>query len=57
VAIDDADPFVLEALERAGIPVLRLPMSNMSVEGEALEAAVTAFIEGPVAAYRDRKEL
>jgi benzoyl-CoA reductase/2-hydroxyglutaryl-CoA dehydratase subunit BcrC/BadD/HgdB len=50
VAIDDADPFVLEALERAGVPVLRLPMSNMSVEGDALEAAVTAFIEGPVAA-------
>ncbi|MBO9544993.1 2-hydroxyacyl-CoA dehydratase family protein [Caulobacter sp.] len=46
VAIDDADPFVLEALERAGVPVLRLPMSNMSVEGDALEAAVTAFIEG-----------
>jgi hypothetical protein len=50
VAIDDADPFVLEALERAGVPVLRLPMGNMSAEGDALEAAVTAFIEGPVAA-------
>jgi benzoyl-CoA reductase/2-hydroxyglutaryl-CoA dehydratase subunit BcrC/BadD/HgdB len=46
VAIDDADPFVLAALERAGVPVLRLPMSNMSLEGDALEAAVTAFIEG-----------
>lgn len=50
VAIDDADPFVLAALERAGVPVLRLPMSNMSLEGDALEAAVTAFIEGPVTA-------
>ncbi|WP_082560754.1 2-hydroxyacyl-CoA dehydratase family protein [Caulobacter sp. Root487D2Y] len=50
VAIDDADPFVLEALERAGVPVLRLPMSNMSADGDTLEAAVTAFIEGPVAA-------
>jgi benzoyl-CoA reductase/2-hydroxyglutaryl-CoA dehydratase subunit BcrC/BadD/HgdB len=50
VAIDDADPFVLEALERAGVPVLRLAMSNMSVEGGSLEAAVTAFIEGPVLA-------
>lgn len=46
VAIDDADPFVLAALERAGVPVLRLPMSNMSLEGDALEATVTAFIEG-----------
>lgn len=54
VAIDDADPFVLAALERAGVPVLRLPMSNMSLEGDALEAAVTAFVEGPVTAYRDR---
>ncbi|HJV41381.1 2-hydroxyacyl-CoA dehydratase family protein [Caulobacter sp.] len=52
VAIDDADPFVLAALERAGVPVLRLPMSNMSVDGDALEAAVTAFIEGPVTARR-----
>jgi len=54
VAIDDADPFVLAALERAGVPVLRLPMSNMSLEGDALEAAVTAFIEGAVSAYRDQ---
>lgn len=46
VAIDDADPFVLEALERAGVPVLRLPMSNMSLEGDTLAAAVTTFIEG-----------
>lgn len=52
VAIDDADPFVLAALERAGVPVLRLPMSNMSLEGDALEAAVTAFIEGPVTVRR-----
>ncbi|PIC00091.1 2-hydroxyacyl-CoA dehydratase family protein [Caulobacter sp. X] len=54
VAIDDADPFVLAALERAGVPVLRLPMGNMSLDGDALEAAVTAFIEGPVASYRDQ---
>lgn len=52
VAIDDADPFVLEALERAGVPVLRLPMGNMSVDGETLENRVTAFIEGPVEARR-----
>lgn len=49
VAIDDADPFVLEALERAGVPVLRLPMGNMSAEGDALEGRVTAFIEDVVA--------
>ena len=52
VAIDDADPFVLEALERAGVPVLRLPMGNMSVDGDTLETRVTAFIEGPVEARR-----
>lgn len=45
VAIDDADPFVLAALERACVRVLRLPMSNMSLDGDALEATVTAFIE------------
>jgi benzoyl-CoA reductase/2-hydroxyglutaryl-CoA dehydratase subunit BcrC/BadD/HgdB len=45
VAIDDADPFVLEALERAGVPVLRLAMSNMSTDAAALEAQVAAFIE------------
>lgn len=54
VAIDDADPFVLEALERAGVPVLRLAMSNMSAEGGAMEAAVTGFIEGPVLARVER---
>jgi len=46
VAIDDADPFVLEALERAGVPVLRLAMSNMSTDAAVLEAQVATFIEG-----------
>lgn len=49
VAIDDADPFVVEALQRAGIPVLRLALNNMDANGDALEREVTAFIEGPVA--------
>jgi len=32
IAIDDADPFVLRALEQSGIPVLKLPMGNYQVE-------------------------
>jgi benzoyl-CoA reductase/2-hydroxyglutaryl-CoA dehydratase subunit BcrC/BadD/HgdB len=45
VAIDDADPFVLEALERAGVPVLRLAMGNMSIGASSAETQVTAFID------------
>ena len=46
VAIDDADPLVLDALERAGIPVCRVAMNNMSAGDATAEAAITAFIEG-----------
>lgn len=53
VALSDADPFVLRALERAGIPVLDLGIDNFSREGEdggAVEASIAAFIEGPAGA-------
>ncbi len=46
VAIDDADPLVLEALTRAGIPVCRVQTDNMAGIGPEGEAQVTAFIEG-----------
>lgn len=48
VALTDADPFVVRALEAASIPVLRLDMDNYNQEASdatALDAAVTGFIE------------
>ncbi len=50
VALQDADPFVVRALRSAGYPVLELTADNFNREGEdgaAIEAAITAFIEGP----------
>jgi benzoyl-CoA reductase/2-hydroxyglutaryl-CoA dehydratase subunit BcrC/BadD/HgdB len=50
LALRDADPFVVRALREAGVPVLELPVDNFSRDPEAmaaLEAAITAFIEGP----------
>jgi hypothetical protein len=52
VALSDADPFVLRALERAGVPVLALTLDNFNQESAdalAIERAVTQFIEGLVA--------
>lgn len=49
VALTDADPFVLRALEEAGIPVLRLDLDNYnqeSADAETVNRAVTSFIEG-----------
>ena len=46
VAIDDADPLVLEALQRAGVPVCRAQMNNMAANAVAVEAQITTFIEG-----------
>lgn len=49
VALTDADPFVLRALEEAGIPVLRLDLDNYnqeSADAAAVDKAVTQFIEG-----------
>ncbi|MDB5421833.1 MAG: 2-hydroxyglutaryl-CoA dehydratase D-component [Brevundimonas sp.] len=45
VAIDDADPLVLDALERAGIPVCRVAMNNMGAGDAAVDAEITAFID------------
>ncbi len=48
VAIDDADPLVLAALERAGVPVLRLDLNNFgagATGADAAAGAVTAFLD------------
>jgi benzoyl-CoA reductase/2-hydroxyglutaryl-CoA dehydratase subunit BcrC/BadD/HgdB len=45
VAIDDADPLVLDALERAGIPVCRVAMNNMGTGDAEVEAEITAFLD------------
>lgn len=46
IAIDDADPFVLRALEAAGIAVLRLPLSNLGQpENGPIESLVTDFLD------------
>ncbi|HEY6642786.1 2-hydroxyacyl-CoA dehydratase family protein [Povalibacter sp.] len=58
VALSDADPFVLRALERAGIPVVSLPLDNFNQEGvdrDAIVRSVTEFIEGPAASYAARR--
>jgi benzoyl-CoA reductase/2-hydroxyglutaryl-CoA dehydratase subunit BcrC/BadD/HgdB len=50
VALSDADPFVVRALRAAGYPVLELTADNFnreSEDGAAIDAQITAFIEGP----------
>jgi hypothetical protein len=49
VALADADPFVLRALSRAGIPVLELGVDNFNQTGDdaaEIDARMQAFIEG-----------
>jgi hypothetical protein len=58
VALADADPFVIRALAAAGIPVLELGVDNFTASRDeiaALDARVTAFIEGPAAAMAARR--
>lgn len=50
VAIDDADPLVLEALERAGIPVCRVALNNMGAGNAEVDATITDFLDGLAAA-------
>lgn len=49
VAIDDADPLVLRALERAGVPVLRLALNNFA----GGDAAGLGDAAGQVSAFLD----
>ena len=51
VALADADPFTVRALERAGIPVLALDVDNFGGgDGDLATRRITAFIEGPAEA-------
>ncbi|MDE2403575.1 MAG: 2-hydroxyacyl-CoA dehydratase [Sphingomonadales bacterium] len=58
VALQDADPFVVRALRAAGFPVLELTADNFnreSEDGAAIEAAITAFVEGPARARSEQR--
>ncbi|MFM6931240.1 MAG: 2-hydroxyacyl-CoA dehydratase [Novosphingobium sp.] len=60
VALQDADPFVVRALRAAGYPVLELTADNFNRDGEdgaAIEAAITAFIEGPASARAEARHV
>lgn len=55
VALSDADPFVLRALRRAGVPVLSLDLDNYNQESSdeaAINRQIADFLEGPVSEYR-----
>ncbi|MEG3179594.1 2-hydroxyacyl-CoA dehydratase family protein [Sphingomonas sp. LT1P40] len=54
VALSDADPFVLRALRRAGVPVLSLDLDNYNQESadeDEVDRQIAAFLEGPVTVY------
>ena len=58
IALADADPFVLRALHRAGVPVLSLDLDNYNQEASdagAIDRQIEAFLEGPVAANAARR--
>lgn len=58
VALSDADPFVLRALRRAGIPVLSLDLDNYNHEAsdaDGIDRQIAAFLEGPVADFARRR--
>lgn len=46
IAIDDADPLVLDALERAGVPVCRIALNNMGVGSDDLDREIVDFLDG-----------
>ena len=54
----DADPFVLRALEAAGVPVLDLGIDNYNPDGTGdatIDAAMAAFLDGPAAERAKRR--
>ncbi|UUR06845.1 2-hydroxyacyl-CoA dehydratase family protein [Sphingomonas glaciei] len=58
IALSDADPFVLRALRRAGVPVLALDLDNYNQESSDaadVDARIVAFLEGEVTHYRARR--
>jgi benzoyl-CoA reductase/2-hydroxyglutaryl-CoA dehydratase subunit BcrC/BadD/HgdB len=46
IAIDDADPLVLDALERAGVPVCRIALNNMGAGSDDLDRQIADFLDG-----------
>lgn len=58
VALSDADPFVLRALRRAGLPVLALDLDNYNQEAtdaDAVDRSIAAFLEGPASDHAKRR--
>ncbi|KQN18108.1 hypothetical protein ASE89_07145 [Sphingomonas sp. Leaf30] len=58
VALSDADPFVLRALQAAGVPVLDLGIDNYSPDAAddgTIDAAMRAFLDGPAAERAARR--
>ncbi len=54
VAIDDADPLVLDALERAGVPVCRIALNNMGAGSDDLDRQIAEFLDGLTASRPDQ---
>lgn len=58
VALSDADPFVLRALQAAGVPVLDLGIDNYSPDAAddgTIDVAMRAFLDGPAAERAARR--
>ena len=58
IALSDADPFVLRALRRAGVPVLALDLDNYNQESSDaadVDARIVDFLEDEVTRYRARR--
>ncbi|WP_294337410.1 2-hydroxyacyl-CoA dehydratase family protein [uncultured Sphingomonas sp.] len=58
IALSDADPFVLRALRRAGVPVLALDLDNYNREASdaaAIDRRIENFLDDDVTRYRARR--
>lgn len=58
IALSDADPFVLRALRRAGVPVLALDLDNYNREDgdeDAVDRRIVEFLEGPARDHARRR--
>lgn len=58
IALSDADPFVLRALRRAGVPVLALDLDNYNREDgdeDAVDRRIAEFLEGPARDHARRR--
>lgn len=58
IALSDADPFVLRALRRAGVPVLALDLDNYNREDgdeDEVDRRIVEFLEGPARDHARRR--